>query len=351
MISSNLGKLLLLGLALVWLSFILSSYGQFFLSEGMTQTVGYDVDIPNASSTTSYTKLQRADRGYTGTIEPIDVKQVESTYTTIKKEFPFPETKSVREGIVKVGGIQYVFNPMEVKRYRPDLFNEGYFSVFDVLMHLHERGDVVVDYFFDESKNTHVIKSINEGAGWWHNMVYSGGWRERNVFRADHYPWKDDAILRWEVVVSSRINNAYHIFEDEVERKKGNNGKTIIPLVIIDGKTTNKRFKDVVVTAHNMRHDVFKEGTITALDVIMSLGDRDLIDYKLKWYESIGSAKIVKDYWVEGINRDITHGRCGFVYEAGSHKYEGFRGNHIHLPTDQRILNSPEYVEFFWICL
>ena len=50
MISSNLGKLLLLGLALVWLSFILSSYGQFFLSEGMTQTVGYDVDIPNAST-------------------------------------------------------------------------------------------------------------------------------------------------------------------------------------------------------------------------------------------------------------------------------------------------------------
>jgi hypothetical protein len=30
---------------------------------------------------------------------------------------------------------------------------------------------------------------------------------------------------------------------------------------------------------------------------------------------------------------------------------EYLRDNHIHLPADTRVLNAPEYVEFFWICI
>ncbi len=30
---------------------------------------------------------------------------------------------------------------------------------------------------------------------------------------------------------------------------------------------------------------------------------------------------------------------------------KGFRGNHIHLPSDTRIINSPEYVLYYWICI
>jgi hypothetical protein len=99
-----------------------------------------------------------------------------------------------------------------------------------------------------------------------------------------------------------------------------------------------------------MRSDAFKGGTITALDVILSLGDQGLIEYELQWYESIGSARIVKSYWVEAIDGDKAYGRCGFVYESGSLEFKG-SGNHIHLPSDTRILNSPEYVKFFWICI
>jgi hypothetical protein len=69
------------------------------------------------------------------------------------------------------------------------------------------------------------------------------------------------------------------------------------------------------------------------------------------WYESIGSAGIVKSYWVEAIDDDRSFERCGFVYESGSRKFEGFIGNHIHLPSDTRVLNSPEYVKWFWICI
>jgi hypothetical protein len=105
------------------------------------------------------------------------------------------------------------------------------------------------------------------------------------------------------------------------------------------------------VTAHNLRDDVFHSGIITAVDVILSLGDQGKLTYGLQWYESIGTAGVVKNYWVERIDEDVAHHRCGFVYESGSNRVRGFAGNHIHLPSDTRVLNSPEYVLYFWICL
>jgi hypothetical protein len=100
-----------------------------------------------------------------------------------------------------------------------------------------------------------------------------------------------------------------------------------------------------------LRSDVFQEGVITAIDTILSLGDMGKLPYELKWYDSIGSAQIVRQYFVERIDKDRAYDRCGFVYESGPFKYRGFQGNHIHLPSDTRLINSPEYVEYFWICI
>ena len=66
------------------------------------------------------------------------------------------------------------------------------------------------------------------------------------------------------------------------------------------------------------------------------------------WYESLGHAEIL-NWFVDGINEDIAYGTCGFVFEEGSEKLR--YGNHIHIPSDYRVLNSPDYVEWFWICL
>ena len=102
------------------------------------------------------------------------------------------------------------------------------------------------------------------------------------------------------------------------------------------------------VTAHNLRNDTFRDGVITAIDVILSLSDQGKITHKLTWYEQIGQAEIL-NYFVDGIDSDIAYGTCGFVYEEGSEKLR--YGNHIHIPSDYRVLNSPEYEEWFWICL
>jgi hypothetical protein len=208
-----------------------------------------------------------------------------------------------------------------------------------------------MEYHLDKELNTYVIDSINGENNFWYEAYYDGGWPENNVFRMDHYPVKEKMTIKIFQTSDSEINDYYSIFRNEVSRKKENNGNIIIPEVLIRSPTNNLRLRNVLVTPHNLRNDVFQNGVITAIDVIMSLSDQEKLNYNLKWYDSIGSAEVVRDYWVEAINDDVAHGRCGFVYEAGSEKFNGFRGNHIHIPSDIRVLNSPEYVEWFWICL
>jgi len=126
------------------------------------------------------------------------------------------------------------------------------------------------------------------------------------------------------------------------------------PEVIIEGPSGTEplQYYNVDVIAHNPRIDIFRAGVITAIDTLLSLADQyDDFSVGLQWYESIGSAGIVRNYWVERINAWSAYDSCGFVYEAGDRNFEIFTGNHIHLPSDTRIINSPEYVLYFWIYL
>jgi len=264
---------------------------------------------------------------------------------------PGEDTTPTELAQVGVGSEEFVFDPTQVDTARPDLFNPGYFSMFDVLVHLDRQSEIDLEYHFDDSMNTHVIDSINGEPYWWYAAYYDGGWSENNVFRMDHYPWKDGTTLKFFDVKRSHLEDIYSTFREEVTRRNDTGGRLVIPSIIIKGRTFTKEFENVEVTAHNLRGDTLREDVVTALDVILSLGDQGKIDHELQWYESIGTADIVKSYWVESIDGDNAHGRCGFVYEAGSLGFTGFAGNHIHLPTDVRILNSPEYVKFFWICI
>ena len=94
---------------------------------------------------------------------------------------------------------------------------------------------------------------------------------------------------------------------------------------------------------HNLRNETFKNDVITALDVIMTLGDLGNITYELTWFESFRAARYVRSYFVSKINTDETAGRCGFLYEVS--------GSFIFLSADERILTSPESFWFYWGCL
>ncbi len=251
----------------------------------------------------------------------------------------------------RFAGEELGFNPAEVETVRPDIFKAGAFSMFDLLVHMDSKGLVELEYHFNASMNTHVIESLNGIENMWYIAKYDAGWSESNVFRMDHYPWKEGSTLIMTQITQGRLDAIYRSFQEEVSRHQMNNGAVIIPEVSILGRSFMGTFTNVTVTAHDLRNDIFRNGTITGIDVILSLTDQGRITSELMWYDSMGDAEVVRSYWVEGINNDTSQGTCGFVYDSGSRDFYAFGGNHIHLPADTRVLNSPEYARWFWICI
>jgi hypothetical protein len=261
------------------------------------------------------------------------------------------DTDPQERGKVTIRGVgTFEFTPHRISTLRDDIFRKGHFSIFDVLVHLDELGNIELEYHFDEKMNTFVIDSLNGESSWWYRVFYHGGWSENNVFRMDHFPYKDRMDIVITQIDEKLLGEMYGVFQTEVKRLKDNGGRIVIPEVVIRGPTTSMKLQNVEVRPHNLRSDVFREGVVTAIDVILSLGERQELTYDLRWYEYIGSA-IVENYFVDRINSDVSRGRCGFVYESGSRTHGGFRGNHIHLPSDTRVINAPEYLTYFWICI
>jgi hypothetical protein len=248
---------------------------------------------------------------------------------------------------------EFSFDIEDVKTLRPDIFQPDQFSVFDVLVHLADKGDIKMDYHFDGSMDTHIIDAINEEPYWWYQVKYSAGWYESNVFRMDMYPYKDGTEIRLTRQREDYLASICRTFGNEVLRRMRNGGEVILPEVVIQSPLGNVlSFTDVRVTPHDVRADMLQMGTVTALDILLSLGEQGkLSNIKLTWYESIGKANPVDSYWVEQINEDMAFGSCGFVYETGPKEFSGFAGSHIHIPSDMRVIVSPEYALWFWICL
>jgi hypothetical protein len=146
---------------------------------------------------------------------------------------------------------------------------------------------------------------------------------------------------------SGHIDSLHDFFRTQSDRREANGGQVIIPTVRIRAPGINHVFHNVEVTPHDLRDDFLKKDTVTAIDVIMSLGDQGKITYETTWYEEIAGSD-VKNYFVTSIDGQAAYDRCGYVYEAGE---ESSFANHIHIPMDLRVLVSPEYFEMFWICL
>ncbi len=244
---------------------------------------------------------------------------------------------------VGIGRNFYDYEPTEVETARPDLFQNGSFSVFDVLLHLDSKGEIDLDYHFNASMDTHVIDSLNGETNWWYHTYYSGGGIENNVERIDHYPWKPGTHITMYQESDSYIQNAFSTFREEVDRLNNHFGSVIIPAVYVSGQNFNETFYNVAVLPHNLRNETFQFDVVTAIDVIMTLGDLGDITYELTWHESFRGASYVHSYFVSKINTDEQAGRCGFLYDVS--------GSYIYLSADERILTSPESISFYWGCL
>ncbi len=254
---------------------------------------------------------------------------------------------------IRIDGLgAFGFDASQVETVRPDIFRPGHFSLFDILVHLSEMGDIDLDYHFDEGMDTHVIDAVDGEQGWWYNAHYPAGWFEASVTPMDHYPYKSGTVVRLDSIGEDRLTPIYQSYREEVERLAANGGQVVIPDLTIRAPSGRVEFQDVVVTAHDVRSDLFQPGVVTALDAIISLAEQGRIsNLMLTWYQRIARADPVDSYWVERINDDVASGGCGFVYECGSREFAGFAGAHNHIPADAQVSRSPEYALWFWICL
>lgn len=266
-----------------------------------------------------------------------------------------PEARlAAEQGTIEIEGLgEFTFNPEEVETVRPDIFCPGHFSVFDVVVHLAEKGWFTLDAHYNASLDTHVIDRLDGRMNWWYRAHYSGGWPEINAFRMDMYPYKEGMTITLGTRSEEFMGRLHSSFGEEVQRKSVNLGRVVIPEVRVGTKV----FTNVPVSAHNVRSDVLQPGTITALDVLLSLADQGQIDHmKLTWYSSIGEADPVDSFWVEQIDtgtgvydREASPERGGWVYETGSREFSSFKGSHIHIPADTRVIVSPEYMSWYWL--
>ncbi len=255
------------------------------------------------------------------------------------------------QGTINIESIgKFSFNPNETTTVRPDLFRESHFSVYDILVNLNKSGKIKLDAHFNESMNTYVVDGINDTTNWWYKAYYQGGWWEDNVYRMDHYPYKDGMTIKFYQTSDFHLQRIHGTWVREIQRFRTNDGEVIIPKVRISSPTNDLDFFNVSVTPHNLRLDYFQKDVITAIDIILSLGEQGKITYDLTWYDTIGNAEI-NSYYVERINEDEAYGGCGFVYETGDEEFPFFQGNHIHITSDTRIINSPQYSRWLWICL
>jgi hypothetical protein len=286
-----------------------------------------------------------------------DAQQIEPTITRELEDYDFidqlDETLPVEVNQINIDEIgTFSFDPSKIDSIRTDIFKQGYFSIFDILVFLDATDQIKMEYEFSEELQTYIIIEINGIGNWWYQAYYDGGWPERNVWRMDLYPYKDKTTIQIFQIDELSLFNIYDVFSKDTQRKKLLLDKFEIPKIIIRGIDSELIFEKIEIEPHNLRKDYFVEDSITAIDAILTLGDLGLISNSIKWYESIGTAGVVKNYFVNEINGEKSAGRCGFVYEIGEKEFLGFRGNHIHIPSDLRIIDTiPEYIEYFWICI
>lgn len=262
-----------------------------------------------------------------------------------------PPSRS-RKGTISIDGIieQHEIDPDGIETSRRDIFQNGYFSVFDVLAGTCIDNHIGFDAHFDDKLRTHVIDLLNGEESWWYATIYHGGGRlEEPLHRMDILPYRDYMKIRVYKVAKEKIDEIYSVFKAELRRLESNNGRVIVPEVIIDAP--NLRFANVEVRGHALRNDMFQGEVLTSMDIMLSLADQGKLSLDLGWVENFGTA-IVQSYWITKINEQKAAGRTGFTYELGEKRFINekrvYRNNRLHINPDIRVIVCPEYIHWDW---
>jgi len=287
---------------------------------------------------------------------------------TASGEWTLPKVESIgrpasEPGLIEIRGAgELTFVPAAIETLRPDIFVEGQFSVFDILIHLAGNDLIELEYVFDEEAQTHVVQTINGLDGWWYDAHYEGGSFDRTVVRMDCFPVKDAMSIVLFLEDPDRLDAIHEHYREEVVRRGDNQQGLFVPRVTLRSAAETFEYVDLAVTAHDVRPDVFQPGTITMLDVLLSLGERgDLDALGLEWRAAEDDIAVIDGYYVISIAAGDfapeSTGSCVLTHQIGGATIQDFLSphthtmSHIHLTGDLEVLVAPEAVEWLWVCL
>lgn len=286
------------------------------------------------------------------------------------------------ESYVIIDSTTYFFNPDEfsITTVRPDIFASGYYSMFDVILAVAEANSINLDYYWDNTRKTHFINSVNgDTADYWYHFSYNTPTvnTEINYKRANRW---DEALWRpgvWiKLVNGENLNEIKTEYLQEIQRE--NTFGHMIPTVRIalnpsdyegnpigsDRVTVTRTYNNLIVTPHNKRatsaqhpySKPFQPGVATSIDILYSLMDMDsltIINEVL--YSHFGGNYIDSYYVVEmgfpGIGTAHSSGRQGFTYTTENGTPGNLPNNadgKLHMTSDINVIHAPDFSKWSW---
>lgn len=293
-------------------------------------------------------------------------------------------TKANPASQVQIGTNIYIFNPdsFNITSVRPDIFNSGYYSMFDVILVVAAAKNIPVDYYWDDSSKTHWITKVGSNLGnWWYHFSYdagSGNTNEINYKRANRW---DEALWRpgvWIKLVNNENTTQIRTeYLEEIQREK-TFGK-IIPSVKFTINPSNfygnpigsgrisvtKEFFNVLITPHNFRSSnyqspyskPFKPGVVTSMDIPLSLMDSGYLNAVTGVFYNHFNGNYIDSYYIvelgfPGVGTAHSSGRQGFVYVTENGIYPNLPNeadSKLHMTCDINVIHSPDFSYWRWV--
>lgn len=282
---------------------------------------------------------------------------------------------------------------------RGDIFVSGHYSVFDALRYLSlTRNDIKLDNIiaYDESgRDTYEFTvswdcngdgefsdadNISQdpdsiyGCGANYNNLDSTDWHftfrfdngefsrargslngvgpegERNYERMDQFWIKPGMNIRFQSFSPEMTQRRHWVQDREMARLAESSGKVIVPTftVMPPPPMTPTVIKDLEVTPHNMRPDIFQPGVITKMDVFLSAADSG-VDIAFNYWPSLSTGAKVGSFALfraQGVPSQV--GR-GWTTLYGEHAVQNdFSRNTICDFSSQGLSVSPEHCRHDW---
>ncbi|WP_299802076.1 hypothetical protein [uncultured Shewanella sp.] len=243
----------------------------------------------------------------------------------------------------------------ELKRKYPEsinkeLFSSGNYSALDVLRYvadtrkdlhfeLGEFNQEIGTYEFNVSwdrngdGNFTSLDNIDSESNlnspdWYARFMYDEGESMREGSQAslevlydrlDEFPVRNNLFLRFESFSHDMTERRQSLQRKQVDRLEQHGGVVLPELLVNFGKGAGDEViaRDIPVSAHNIRTDIFTEGTHTAMDLLLSADDEGLVDFQFNYWPQLHLDTNVGSYGLVSINGQRAKGLAGWLLRIG----------------------------------